>query len=337
LSDADQTGADLDQTASEADQGASERDQSASDRDQRAADLDQATSDRARGAGDDSASYAETRRTRSESARERDRDTQTRMEVADIREATAERRDRDADARDAAAAARDQLAAGVDAEIERLERAGTDGGNGAVHGLELLLQASRNRKRAAATRARAADQRAQAARDRAAARADREQAAADRAAAAKELAAEGIDSLTGTLRRRVGRVAIQREIDRTGRTHEPIVVGFIDVDGLKAVNDTQGHDAGDDLLFGVASCVRLLLRPYDVIARFGGDEFVCSLSGQDLAGVRVRFEEISANIAETHDGASITVGLAERRSEESLDELISRADREMIAARQVRG
>jgi diguanylate cyclase (GGDEF)-like protein len=328
---------DLDQTSSEVDQGASERDQWASDRDQHAADLDQAAGDRAHGAGHESASYAESRRTRSETTSERDLDTQTRMKVAQIREATAERRDRDAEARDAAAAARDELAAALDADVDRLERAGTEGGNGAVHGLELLLQASRTRKRAGANRVRAAAQREEAARDRAAARADREQATADRAAAAAELAAEGIDSLTGTLRRRVGRVAIQREIDRTARTNAPIVVGFVDVDGLKTVNDTHGHDVGDDLLFGVASCIKLCLRPYDVIARFGGDEFVCSLSGQDLAGVRLRFEEISAHIAETQNGASITVGLAERRPEESLDELISRADREMITARRARG
>jgi diguanylate cyclase (GGDEF)-like protein len=259
------------------------------------------------------------------------------MNVAQVREATAARRDRDADARDAAAVARDQLAATLDSDLERLEGAEMDGRNGALRGLEALLHASRDRKRAAASRARAATLRDHAARDRMEAREDREQAAADRQAAVEELAAEGIDSLTGTLRRRVGRVALQREIDRTYRTHDPIVFGFVDVDGLKAVNDTRGHDAGDDLLFGVAACIKVALRPYDVISRFGGDEFVCSLSGQNLEGVRLRFGEISAHIAETQNGASITVGLAERHAEESLDELIGRADRELVAARQGRG
>ena len=69
---------------------------------------------------------------------------------------------------------------------------------------------------------------------------DRRQAARDRAAAAEELALEGVDHLTGTLRRRAGLSAIQREIDRTRRTGERLVVAFIDVDGLKHVNDTRG-------------------------------------------------------------------------------------------------
>jgi diguanylate cyclase (GGDEF)-like protein len=333
LSDADQTGADLDQTSSDTDQGASDRDQRASDRDQRAADLDQAASDQAQLGGSGLANYARTRSTRSQTARDRDTDSQTRADSAGVREVTAQRRDRDASARDEAARARDTLAVQLDAEIERLEAAERENGDGAGAGVDLLLRASRHRKRAAAARSRAATYRLEAADDRARAREDRTQAAVDRRIAAEELVAEGIDGLTGALRRRVGNVAIQREIDRTDRTHEPLVVGFVDVDGLKAVNDTRGHAAGDDLLAGVASSIQLALRPYDVIARFGGDEFVCTLAGHDLEGVRIRFGEISAHIAETQNGATITVGLAERHPHESLDEVVVRADVAMSAAR----
>jgi diguanylate cyclase (GGDEF)-like protein len=338
LSDSDQSAADLDQTSADADQGASERDQLASDRDQHAADLDQAASDKVQndGAGPDPATYARTRRTRAQTTLERDLDTHTRSEAARIREATAARRDRDAEARDAAAAARDQLATTLDAEIERLEKVGAEEGNGAVVGLEILLRASRDRKRAAASRGRAAVSRGEAARDRDLARQDRLEAAVDRRAAAEELAAEGLDHLTGTLRRRVGLVAIQREIDRTRRTHEPLVVTFVDVDGLKVVNDTHGHDAGDDLLVGVARCIKAGLRRYDVIMRFGGDEFVCSLSGQDLVGVERRFDQIASQIAKTQRGATITVGFAEGQDQETLDEVIVRADRQMISARRGR-
>lgn len=332
-SDADQSNADLDQTASDADQAASERDQTASDRDQRASDLDQATSDRAHEAGDDSASYARSRRARSQASLERDATAQARSETTHIRDATAERRDREADARDAAAIARDQLADALDAQIDQLEKAGAQEGNGAGHGVELLLRASRDRQRAAAGRARAAAQREHAARDREQAREDRAQAAADRRAAAEQLAAEGVDHLTGTMRRRVGLAAIQREIDRTRRTGDPLVVAFVDIDGLKAVNDSRDHSAGDELLHGVARCIHDALRPYDVIMRFGGDEFLCSLSGLGLAGVQERFDQISAQIAEAHDGATISVGLVERDSEESLKELCVRADREMFASR----
>ena len=64
------------------------------------------------------------------------------------------------------------------------------------------------------------------------------------------------------------------------------MVAFIDVDGLKAVNDRRGHADGDELLRGVVQCVKRNLRPYDFIMRFGGDEFVCVLCGQNLSGLR---------------------------------------------------
>jgi predicted signal transduction protein with EAL and GGDEF domain len=64
---------------------------------------------------------------------------------------------------------------------------------------------------------------------------------------------------------------------------EGLVVAFVDVDGLKRVNDTEGHLAGDALLIAVADSLRACLRSYDLVMRFGGDEFVCALpSGQRL-------------------------------------------------------
>ena len=333
LSEADQTGSDLDQTSSDADQTASDRDQNASDSDQHAADLDQAASDQAHERGVDPSNYVRTKRSRSKAALERDVGTHARAGVARVRDETAERRDRDAEARDAAAVARDKLAATLDAEIEELERSKAQGGNGHGLGLEILLRASRDRKRAAASRARAAAQRENAARDRELARRDRAQAAGDRRKAADELAAEGVDHLTGTLRRRVGLAAIQREIERTRRTHDPLVVAFIDVNGLKIINDTHGHAAGDELLAGIAGCIKTALRPYDVVMRFGGDEFLCLLSGEGLHGVRDRFDQISEQIAKTQNGASIAVGLVEGNREESLEDLIVRADNAMLATR----
>ena len=93
-------------------------------------------------------------------------------------------------------------------------------------------------------------QREAAARDRERAAEDRRLAARDRAAAAGELALEGADYLTGALRRRVGLAAIQRELDRTRRTGERLVVAFVDVNGLKAINDKQGTPRA------TSSCVR---------------------------------------------------------------------------------
>ncbi len=271
---------------------------------------------------------------RSQGAIDRDRATQARTETARIRDEAAARRDRLADERDGAARARDELAAAQDAELERLEsEIRRDNGDTPI-GIEILLRAAGDRKRAAAARAQAAIQREAAARDRERAAEDRRLAARDRAAAAGELALEGADYLTGALRRRVGLAAIQRELDRTSRTGERLVVAFVDVDGLKAINDNHGHAAGDDRLRAVAQAIMQHLRSYDVIVRFGGDEFVCSLSGQDAAGAHERFEQIATRLAKDADGATFTVGIAEREPQETLEEMIKRADAAMIGGRQ---
>ena len=73
------------------------------------------------------------------------------------------------------------------------------------------------------------------------------------------------------------------------------------------------------------------LRSYDVIMRFGGDEFVCSLSAEDESAVRRRFDQIAAQLAQTANGASFSVGFAERQEDDSLDDLIGRADEAMLA------
>lgn len=327
--DTDQTTSDLDQTTSDSDRSASARDQMASDRDQQAADRDQAVIDGGDPRGEHVETYARSRRARSLSTLERDEISQARSESARIRDETAGGRDRVAEERDRAAQARDHLAARLDAEIEQLEAASESRDGKGIRGVELLIRAADDRKRAAKSRTRAAAQRGAAALDREEAALDRRQAALDRAAAAEELALEGFDYVTGALRRRVGFAAIQREMDRTARSGESLVVAFVDVDGLKTVNDELGHETGDELLRETVSAIKNRLRSYDVITRVGGDEFVCSLSGQDVASTTERFDHISARLARGKTCASFSVGLAQRRRDDSLQELIGRADEAM--------
>ncbi len=111
------------------------------------------------------------------------------------------------------------------------------------------------------------------------------------------------------------------------------MLAFVDVDGLKQVNDSSGHAAGDRLLQRTAESIATHLRPYDVVVRVGGDEFVCSLDGIGQAGVRERFDRVSVDLATGPAAGSISVGLAELRDGDSLDDLLLRADLALLATR----
>ena len=126
-------------------------------------------------------------------------------------------------------------------------------------------------------REQAADDREAGARDRVEASRDRERAAHDRSDAARERAEAGVDVLTGALARGRGLLDLRREIARARRSDGRLVLAFVDVDGLKPINDLQGHAVGDALLRDVAVVMRTALRSYDLVVRYGGDEFSARL------------------------------------------------------------
>ena len=111
---------------------------------------------------------------------------------------------------------------------------------------------------------------------------------------------------------------------------------FIDVDGLKEVNDTLGHTEGDRLLRLVADTVRANVRPYDVVVRYGGDEFLCAMPHFSRSGASERMKQIVETLraADTHH--SISFGVAEQVETDGLEELISRADSDLLETRRVR-
>src|SRR4029077_9506944 len=128
-----------------------------------------------------------------------------------------------------------------------------------------------------------------------------------------QLAAEAAtDDLTGAMRRGMGLAALQREIDRSRRPNGTgIVVGFFDVDGLRALTDPRGHAAGDRLLGDVVAAIRERIRSYDLVFRYGGDEFVSVLINVDLAQAERTITDIRANVMARTGQHSISVGLAE--------------------------
>jgi diguanylate cyclase (GGDEF)-like protein/PAS domain S-box-containing protein len=212
------------------------------------------------------------------------------------RDAAAERRDRAAEGRDLAAQIRDRIFG------EDEQRPVSPG------------EASQDRRDAA----------------------DDRQAAHDRELASRELANEGIDSLTGVMRRRVGLAAIRREMARAERTGEPFVLAFVDTVGLKAINDTEGHAVGDRVLRDVADCISETLRRYDLVTRVGGDEFVFTLAETSIPQAEARYAQIAKCLAKRSNGAAMTVGLAALVKGDTLAQLVDRADQAMIASRQGR-
>jgi diguanylate cyclase (GGDEF)-like protein len=198
-------------------------------------------------------------------------------------------------------------------------------------------RAAHERDRAADERDRAADERDRAGRssmserehaaqDRERAAVDRADAARDREAAARDRESAGLDDLTGALRRDRGLADIEREINRARRTDGQLVLAFVDVDGLKAVNDTYGHAAGDQLLRDLVDALRAGLRSYDLVVRYGGDEFVCALPGADVETAQRRFRDAAGELRERNTSASISVGLAELESGDTVETLLGRAD-----------
>lgn len=313
-SDSDQTAADADQTHSDADQTASADDQDSADSDQRASDRDQATADRDHAAdkdrtpeGDDA--YDASRGARKIGSARRLGNRLERAGTARDRNATAAGRDRVADGRDGASRARDARVADLD---------------GASSAPEAVLM-----KQLEELAAEAAADRAHAAADRARAALDRANAARERARLEAELRLAHLDELTGAYRREMGRLALTHEIERARRSDGRFVLAFVDVDGLKDVNDRDGHAAGDHVLQVVVDAIRTRLRSFDPMVRYGGDEFVCGLSGTDVDEASRRFDAIEAAIKEEAD-VGISVGFATLGAADTAEELTERADAAML-------
>ncbi len=201
---------------------------------------------------------------------------------------------------------------------------------------DIETRAAENRKRAAEDRAAAAEGRARAAADREQAIRDREQAArdrleaeADRVALLRQLAASEIDPLTGARTRAAGLADVDNEIDRAGRTTGILSIAYVDVVGLKAINDGRGHAAGDALLQRVVGTMRSHLRSYDSIVRLGGDEFLCVMSGATIEEARERFISIQAVLGEGPDPCKIKVGFSALSADDVTADLVERADHDM--------
>jgi len=144
-----------------------------------------------------------------------------------------------------------------------------------------------------------------------------------------------VDQLTGLFNRRGWERLIESEEHRSARYGHGATVVMMDVDGLKSVNDQQGHAAGDALLIAVADAIRTVIRDHDIAARLGGDEFALLAVESDddgSYGLRKRLEDEFAR-----QGLTVSMGFAQREFDGGIGAAIERADAAMYdckAARQ---
>lgn len=153
------------------------------------------------------------------------------------------------------------------------------------------------------------------------------------------------DHLTGLVNRSLFRDRVVQAMARSKRIHQPLGLMLLDLDRFKSVNDSLGHDVGDDLLKAVSERLKTCVREVDTVARMGGDEFTIILEGvaseQSIVVVAKRIVESISTLFELQ-GHKISIGVSigitvYPQDDHSIDELLRHADSAMYKAKQLGG
>jgi diguanylate cyclase (GGDEF)-like protein len=148
------------------------------------------------------------------------------------------------------------------------------------------------------------------------------------------------DLLTGLLNRRAILARLAQEISRARREGGHLSVGMLDIDHFKSVNDTYGHQVGDEVLIAFAGRVQAQLRGYDCVGRYGGEEFlvITPVVAADAGGVL--YERLRASVAdgpiETKAGAvsiTVSIGVVSGTGQSTIDALLASADAALYRAK----
>ena len=146
------------------------------------------------------------------------------------------------------------------------------------------------------------------------------------------------DTLTPLPNRRVFVREVERVARQVARYGTPAAVMFVDVNGLKAINDEHGHQAGDAALIHVATILNREIRVTDSVARIGGDEFGLLLDHLDEDSARAKADWLVATLAEepldlgaSHLSVSLSIGLTMITPSDNVDAILARADTQMYA------
>jgi diguanylate cyclase (GGDEF)-like protein len=148
------------------------------------------------------------------------------------------------------------------------------------------------------------------------------------------------DGLTGVFNRQKLNDVLTEHFLRFCRNHRAFAVLMVDIDHFKAINDTHGHAAGDDVLVHIAVILKQTVRAIDTVARYGGEEFVLVLPDTLVAAGAEVAERIRAAVESQHvtnDGViavTVSVGVTESRDEDlSPEGLLARVDQALYAAK----
>lgn len=145
------------------------------------------------------------------------------------------------------------------------------------------------------------------------------------------------DPLTGLANRRGGEKHIANEISRAKRERRPLSCVLLDLDRFKHVNDTYGHQAGDQVLHEVGTLLRRTVRAYDILVRWGGEEFLVVLPGVDLQAAYQLAERIRVAVEamETHSVGRVTIsaGVAKFEADYDFAATLKTADQRLYQAK----
>lgn len=166
-------------------------------------------------------------------------------------------------------------------------------------------------------------------------------ASSERRVRAKVLELSQTDTLTGLFNRAALYPTLEQEVQRTRRSSRGFCVLMIDLDGLKAINDSAGHLRGDDVLRAVGRVINGSIRTVDSAYRYGGDEFLVLLPETEFIGayvvaekIREGVEELGESLGTEQAATSVSIGLVSHPEDgSSAEELMVAADRAMYQAK----
>lgn len=149
------------------------------------------------------------------------------------------------------------------------------------------------------------------------------------------------DHLTGALNRRAILDGLEKELKRAARRKSTLSIGLLDIDHFKAVNDSYGHQAGDAVLWGFVQTIKSALREYDLVGRYGGEEFVVVAPDTVDSAREGLYERLRAAIADLRTpvrsgqiAITVSIGVAGSENADTIDLILAAADDALYRAKE---